>query len=40
MRDKDIRILELFMQLTEDEKDDALSYAVKLIEKDEQAGCQ
>lgn len=36
MRDIDIRILELFLQLTDEEKQDALSYAEKLIEEDEE----
>lgn len=40
MRDKEIEFLKLFVQLTEEEKDDALSYAVRLIEEDEQNGCQ
>ena len=40
MRDKEIEILELFMQLTDEEKDDAFAYAEMLVAKDEQQGCQ
>lgn len=40
MRDKEIEFLKLFLQLTEEEKDDALSYATRMIDEDEQCGCQ
>ena len=36
MREKEILFLKLFLQLTEEEKDDALAYAEMLIAEDEQ----
>ena len=35
MRNRDIEILELFLQLTEDEREDALAFAKRLADRGE-----